>query len=299
MRKLFVIGCGDIGVRTARMAMQEGIESSGLVRSAERAERLNRGGIHAQLGNLDDPDSLRGLDLSGSLALYCVPPPGGGISDPRAEAFCAALTGTTKPARLVYLSTSGVYGDCSDTVVTEKTVPKPQTARARRRLAAEQTFLRWGEENGVAVIILRVTGIYGPGRIPMDKILGRHPLLNEQEAGPTNRIHADDLAAVCLAALLRGEHGDIYNASDGEPSTMTAYFNAIADIMGVPRAPQVSLAEARSVMTPLMYSYMTESRRIDNKKMLEKLGIRLRYPTLAEGLAAIFREAEQEQGSAS
>ena len=91
MRKLFVIGCGDIGLRTARMAMQQGIEPTGLVRSADRAERLTRDGIHVVLGNLDEPDSLHGLDLSGALALYCVPPPGGGNSDPRAENFCAAL----------------------------------------------------------------------------------------------------------------------------------------------------------------------------------------------------------------
>jgi nucleoside-diphosphate-sugar epimerase len=296
MQKLFVIGCGDIGLRTARMAKQQGIEPTGLIRSTDHAERLTREGIHAMLGNLDEPESLRKLDLSGSLALYSVPPPGGGITDPRAENFCAALSATSKPAKLVYLSTSGVYGDCGETLVTEETVPNPQTARAKRRLAAEQTFLRWGSEQGVAIVILRVTGIYGPGRIPMDKILGRHPLLNEQEAPLTNRIHADDLATVCLAALLRGGHGEIFNVSDGESSTMTAYFNAIADMMGVQRAPQVSLAEARGVMTPLMFSYMTESRRMDNRKMLERLGVTLRYPTLDKGLKAVFSETVGGQG---
>jgi len=296
MRKLFVIGCGDIGLRTARMALQQGIEPTGLVRSADHAERLTREGIHVVSGNPDEPDSLRGLNLSGSLALYCVPPPGGGISDPRAENFCAALPTASRPSKLVYLSTSGVYGDCGETPVTEETVPNPQTARAKRRLAAEQTFLRWGAGHGVAIVILRVTGIYGPGRIPMDKILGRHPLLNEQEAPLTNRIHADDLATVCLAALLRGEHGEIFNVSDGESSTMTAYFNAIADMLGVRRAPQVSLAEARSVMTPLMFSYMTESRRMDNRKMLERLGVTLRYPTLDRGLKAVFSETGSGQG---
>ena len=296
MQKLFVIGCGDIGLRTARMAMQQGIESTGLVRSADHAERLTREGVQVVPGNLDEPESLRKLDLSGSLTLYCVPPPGGGISDPRAENFCAALAATSKPAKLVYLSTSGVYGDCGETLVTEETVPNPQTARAKRRLAAEQTFLRWGAEHGVAIVILRVTGIYGPGRIPMDKILCRHPLLNEQEAPLTNRIHADDLATVCIAALLRGEHGEIFNVSDGESSTMTAYFNAIADMMGVQRAPQVSLAEARGVMTPLMFSYMTESRRMDNRKMLERLDVTLRYPTLDKGLKAVFSETAGGQG---
>ncbi len=291
MRKLFVVGCGDIGLRTARLARLSGIETNGLVRSTDRAELLAREGIHAVTGNMDEPCTLKGLDLADTMVLYSVPPPGGGISDPRAEAFCTSLEVGKEPRKLVYLSTSGVYGDCGDRVVTEETPPNPQTARAKRRLAAEQTFLTWGAERGVAIIILRVTGIYGPGRIPMDKVLGAHPLLNEQEAFITNRIHADDLAGVCLAALLKGEHGDIFNVSDGEASSMTSYFNAIADMLGVPRAPQVSLAEARSVMTPLMYSYMTESRRVDNKKMLERLGVQLRYPTLNEGLRAIFADA--------
>jgi nucleoside-diphosphate-sugar epimerase len=290
MQKLFVAGCGDIGLRTAALAKSHGIEVTGLVRSSERAERVAEAGISVITGNLDDASPLKGLNLSGSMALYCVPPPGGGISDPRAVIFCQALDRGNEPEKLVYLSTSGVYGDCGEALVTEETPPTPQSARAKRRLAAEQTFLNWGAERGVTIVILRVTGIYGPGRIPMDKILGKHPLLNEQESCLTNRIHADDLAEVCLAALLKGEHGDVYNVSDGEASTMTSYFNAIADMLGVSRAPQVSLAEARSVMTPLMYSYMTESRRVDNRKMLERLGIKLRYPTLQKGLEAIFPE---------
>jgi nucleoside-diphosphate-sugar epimerase len=144
--------------------------------------------------------------------------------------------------------------------------------------------MTWGKERGVPVVILRVSGIYGPGRIPMQRIQSREPLLDEQEVGFTNRIHSDDLAQVCMAALERGEDGDIYNVSDGEESRMTDYFNAITDLLGLPRLPQVPLSEARQVMSPLMYSYMTESRRISNRKMLDKLGVKLKYPTLLEGL---------------
>jgi nucleoside-diphosphate-sugar epimerase len=122
--------------------------------------------------------------------------------------------------------------------------------------------------------------------VPLQRITAREPLLNGHEAGYTNRIHADDLAQVVMASLEQGEDGDIFNVSDGEVSTMTDYFNAITDLMDLPRLPQVSLEEARKVMSPLMLTYMTESRKISNRKMLEKLGIRLHYPTLLEGLKA-------------
>ena len=286
MSNLLIVGCGDIGRRVAHLALSKGDTVSALVRSPEKAAALRQLGINAFEGDLGDTLSIPSLPTRDTLVLYCVPPPGGGHVDQRVGNFCASVSPGHEPKKIVYLSTSGVYGDCGDALVTEETPANPQTARARRRYEAEQSFVAWGKERGVEIVILRVTGIYGPNRIPMDKIVSRHPLLNEQEASVTNRIHADDLSRVCLAALERGEDGDIYNVSDGQVSSMTAYFNAITDMMGVPRLPQVSLAEAHRVMAPLMISYMTESRRMDNRKMLEKLQVRLRYPTLEEGLRA-------------
>jgi nucleoside-diphosphate-sugar epimerase len=141
-------------------------------------------------------------------------------------------------------------------------------------------------KQNVPVVILRVTGIYGPGRFPVSQLAGGQPVLLEELAPLTNRIHQDDLARVCLAAAAQGEDGDIFNVSDGHPTTMTHYFNAVADLLGYPRPAQVSLEEARAVMSPLMLSYMSESRRMDNSRMLEKLGIRLLYPDLEAGLRA-------------
>jgi nucleoside-diphosphate-sugar epimerase len=129
-----------------------------------------------------------------------------------------------------------------------------------------------------------VSGIYGPGRLPLMQISQGQPLLCEEESGPSNRIHADDLAAVCLAAADKGVGGDIFNVSDGHPSSMTSYFNACADLLGYPRQPQVSMAEARQVMSPLMLSYVTDSRVVDNSRMLQRLNISLKYPTMREGL---------------
>ena len=216
--------------------------------------------------------------------LYSAPPPGGGIIDTRVKNFLAALEPGAAPFKIVYLSATSVYGNCGDELVDETRPPGALNHTGRRRLDAEQQFLAWGAAQGVPVVILRISGIYGPGRVPLQRIYDREPLLNEAEAGYTNRIHADDLAQVCLAALERGEAGDIFNVSDGETSRMTDYFNAITDLLQLPRLPQVSLAEARQAMSPLMFSYMTDSRRIDNRKMLEKLGIKLQYPTMQEGL---------------
>ena len=199
---------------------------------------------------------------------------------------------TDRPGKLVLISTTAVYGETGVAVVTEDRPPNPLTARGKRRLDAERTLLQWGAEHGVPVVILRVAGIYGRGRIPFEKIRARHPLLDEREAPCTNMIHAEDLARICWAAGEKGEAGEIFNVSDGQPRSMTSYFNAVTDLLGLPRLPQVGLEEARRVMEPLMFSYMTEGKRIDNGRLLKRLGIKLLYPTLEEGLRAVLDEEE-------
>ena len=286
MEQVFIVGCGDIGKKAARLALAEGRTVTALVRSEERAVRLQELGIGTVEGDLDDPESLAGLPVRGTVVLYLAPPPGGGITEPRVRAFCAAIKPGEEPAKVVYLSTSGVYGDCGNVTVTEETPANPQTARAKRRYDAEVAFRAWGQERGVPVVILRVTGIYGPGRLPLQQLTSGQPVLLESEASFTNRIHSEDLGRVCIAAAERGEDGDIFNVSDGTPGTMTEYFNACADALGLPRPRQVTMDEARKVMSPLMLSYVTESRRMDSARMQEKLGITLLYPTLQEGLKA-------------
>ena len=289
-REILIVGCGDIGRRVGRLLLAAGRKVVGVVAGEESATKLAAVGIRPLVANLNDPDELRELPTAKALVFYFAPPPGGGITDPKVRNFCVVASGERAPQRLVYISTSGVYGDCGGAMVTEETPANPQTARAKRRFDAEQTLLRWGAEQGVAVVILRVTGIYGPGRIPISRLIDGHPLLRLEESAPTNRIHADDLALVCVAAAEKGETGEIFNVSDGHPSTMTEYFLAVAELAGLPRPPLVSMEEARRVMTPLMISYLGESRRMDNTRMLERLEVKLRYPTLAEGLPASLAE---------
>jgi nucleoside-diphosphate-sugar epimerase len=232
-----------------------------------------------------DSPGLPGLpEIAGTVMYYLVPPPGGGISDTRARTFITALEHTDPPEKIIYMSATSVYSETGGGIVTEESPTEPLSAMGKRRLDAEQAFLEYGEYVGIDVIILRVSGIYGPGRLPLMQISQGQPLLREEESGPSNRIHADDLTEVCLAAAGKGENGDILNVSDGHPTSMTSYFNACADLLGYPRQPQLSLEEARQVMSPLMLSYVSDSRVVDSNRMLQRLDIRLKYPTMQEGL---------------
>lgn len=286
MDRVLIAGCGDIGRRTARLWRARGAAVSGLARSPGSAARLTRQGIVPVPGDLDDPGTLRGLPTRGALVYYFAPPPAEGVIDPRARAFADALPGRDAPEKLVCMSTTAVYGDLGGGWATEETPAAPATDRGRRRLDAENVLLAWGRERRVPVVILRVAGIYGPGRLPVEAIRRGTPVLDEADAPYTNRIHAEDLARVCVAAADRGRGGRIYNVSDGIPGTITEYFYAVADRLGLPRPPAVGLAEAGQVLSPALLSYLSESRRLDCRRMREELGVALLYPTLAEGLAA-------------
>jgi len=287
MKSIFIAGCGYIGRRVARLASASGYEATCLVRSKEHGGELEQLGYRTIVATLDDPAGMPMPETAGKgVLLYCVPPPGGGLFDTRARNFCASLALSAPPAKIVYLGATSVYSETNGGVVTEDSPTAPVSAMGKRRLDAEAAFREFGAAHGASVVILRISGIYGPGRLPLMQISQGQPLLREEESGPSNRIHADDLAQICLAAAERGGDGDIFNVSDGHPGSMTSYFNAAADALGMPRQPQVTLEEARQAMSPLMFSYVSESRVVDNTRMLERLGVRLRYPTLAEGLPA-------------
>jgi len=284
MKRIIIAGCGYIGTRVARAWKETAAEVTCLVRSPGHQAALEAEGFTARSCSFDDPAGIPVLDVAGSIVYYFVPPPGGGTADSRARHFCTAVSGSAPPAMIIYMSATSVYSETGGGVVTEESPTEAHSAMGKRRLDAEQAFREYGRTTGTPVIILRVSGIYGPGRLPLMQISQGQPLLNEAESGPSNRIHADDLAAVCQAAADRGEGGDIFNVSDGHPSSMTSYFNACADLLGYPRQPQVSMTEAQRVMSPLMLSYVSGSRVVDNSRMLDCLDIKLKYPTMLDGL---------------
>jgi nucleoside-diphosphate-sugar epimerase len=291
---IFIAGCGDIGQRVARLWRLQGLPVRALARSRGSAERLRTRGIEPVSGDLDQRESLGDFSLAGEAVYYFAPPAEGGDDDPRVEAFIAALERQAQPEVVVYLSTSGVYGDRQGDWVDEETPPHPQTPRARRRLHAETLLRQWGRRHRVPVVVLRVGGIYGPGRLPIERLRKGLPVLREAECGYTNRIHAEDLARICVAAAQFGGADRIYNVSDGQNGTMTQYFKAVAARLGLPQPREISLQEARQQLSAAMLSYLIESRRMRNTRMLTELGITLKYPDLASGLAALDPEQELE-----
>ncbi len=290
MRKVIIVGCGYVGKRVAALWRMRDALVYATARHSKSLEELRSLGIEALHVDLDDPKSLAALDIEHCLLYYFAPPAASGQLDGRMRVFLDILGATRIPQKIVYISTTGVYGDRHGAWVTEDSPVDPQTPRARRRLDAENILRAWGRQHAAAVVILRVPGIYGPGRLPVDAIRSHRPVVQQSECGFSNRIHVDDLAQICVAAADYGPGDAIYNASDGSPGTMTDYFNAVADALGLQRPPVISRAEAAQILSAEMLSYLSESRRIDNRRMLDELGVTLRYPDLETGLRASIKE---------
>lgn len=284
---MWIIGCGSIGRRVATHYLGRGEPVRGLVRTPASALALERSGIPALALDLDT-DDLGPLTTGGERLFHFAPPPASGRQDPWTQRLADAFDRQGNPARVVYISTTGVYGDCAGDWIDEEHPVNPSTDRAWRRWDAEQTLRDWSRRSGVDLVILRVAGIYGPGALPLERIREGLPLVRPEDAPYTNRIHADDLVAVCVAAMEQGHEGGCYNVSDGHPSTMTDYFFRVADAARLPRPPTLPLAEATGHLSAGMLSYLRESRRLSNQRMLRELGVTLLYPTLAEGLRACF-----------
>jgi nucleoside-diphosphate-sugar epimerase len=217
--------------------------------------------------------------------LHCAPPPQTGECDTRTANLLAALERKRiLPTRFVYISTSGVYGDCGGALVDESRAVNPQSARAKRRVHAEEQIALWCSRHGVALVVLRAPGIYAADRLPLDRLHAGTPALRAQDDVHTNHIHADDLAAICARALDDDAPAGIYNASDDTQLMMGEWFDLVADRVGLPRPPRIPRSEASQRIPPALLSFMSESRRLDNRRLKSVLGVRLRYPTTREGL---------------
>lgn len=282
---MLIVGCGDVGRHLAARAAALGTPCYALVRSEESRAALASLGHQAQAVDLDHAAPQLSGDWDQREIFYFAPPPPRGGEDPRMARFLAALP-RGRGQRIVYISTSGVYGDCHGDWVDESWPVRPQVDRARRRADAESRLQAWRAAGNGEAVILRVAGIYGPGKLPLARLAQQVPMIGEADAPWTNRIHIDDLVAVCEAAMVRGRDGEVYNVCDGTPGNMRDYFDRVADAYGLPQAPLISLEEARKTLSPGMLSYLGESRRLDNGKMRRELAVELQYPDLTSGLAA-------------
>jgi nucleoside-diphosphate-sugar epimerase len=269
MKSLLIAGYGDIARRTVPL-----LGTRFKIRALARANGMD----------LDRPDSLAALEPADAV-LHCAPPPPAGEADTRTANLLSALESSRiLPTRIVYISTSGVYGDCGGALVDETRALNPQSARAARRAHAEGQLALWCNTRRIALIVLRAPGIYAADRLPLERLRAGTPVLRDADDVYTNHIHAEDLAAICARALDEDAPAGIYNASDDTHLKMGAWFDLVAECAGLPRPPRIARAEAAARLPPEMLSFMNESRRLDNARLRRALGVRLRYPTVMEGL---------------
>ena len=286
---LLIVGCGDVGLRVARLLVGRW-RVVALTSSPERMPILRAAGIVPILGDLDRPATLARLADLADAVLHLAPPASDGITDARTARLVAALARSVRVRRLVYGSTTGVYGDCQGARVDETRPLHPASERARRRVDAEAR-VRWlGRATGVAVTILRIPGIYAldrDGGDPRERVRRGTPLLAAGDDVFTSHIHADDLARACVAALHRGPHPRAINVADDTAMTMGDYFEFVADRFGLPRPPRLSRDDAARELSPMQMSFLCESRRIANARMKDELRLVLRHLTVVEGLSRV------------
>jgi nucleoside-diphosphate-sugar epimerase len=285
--RVLLIGCGDIALRAASM-LRGRARIYGLTRRADEVPKLRAQGIVPIVADLDDFATLRRLAAAPFAVLHCAPPPSDGRDDPRTQRLLAALTrARIIPQRFVYISTSGVYGDCAGARVDETRARRAQTPRAKRRVAAEGRLREWAARRRVQLALLRAPGIYAESRLPLDRIKQATPVLAADDDVFINHIHADDLARAAVAAIFHGRPNRAYNVTDDAEMKMGGWFDSVADAFHLPRPPRVSWEEAEQRIAPLLLSFMSESRRLVNTRMKRELRVRLAYPTPQVLLAAV------------
>ena len=285
---LLIVGCGDIGLRVAAL-LRGRWRLIALTSSAARVDALRAAGVQPLVGNLDDPATLAHLAGLADAVLHLAPPPTQGASDPRTMHLLQALARKGRVRRIVYGSTSGVYGDCGGAFIDETRAVNPATDRAQRRVDAERRLRWYGRAFGARVTLLRIPGIYASDRAgghPRDRLARGAPVLAPEVDVFTNHIHADDLARACVAALHRGAPQRVLHVNDDTALKMGDYFDLAADLCGLPRPRRIDLAQARAELSPMQLSFMGESRRMSNRRLKRELRLQLLYPTASQGLLA-------------
>jgi nucleoside-diphosphate-sugar epimerase len=281
--RLLILGCGDVGMRLLPLLRQR-FRVFAVTSQPARCALLRAAGAVPIVADLDRPATLARLAGLAPYIVHLAPPASDGLLDRRTRRLCAVLPAR---ARLVYVSTSGVYGDCQGALIDETRTPAPQNARAHRRVDAERVLRGWARANRADLAILRVPGIYAADRLPLKRLEQGTPALQAADDVHTNHIHADDLAQIIVRALQRGLTGRIYHAVDDSGLKMADYFDAVADTFDLPRPPRLPRDALRTVVSPMLLSFMSESRRMSNGRIKTELGVRLRYARVGDALAAL------------
>jgi nucleoside-diphosphate-sugar epimerase len=271
-----VLGCGDVGLRFVR-AFSARARIVGVVRRADAADAVRAAGGVPMRADLDDRGSLRRLRGLAPRVLHSAPPPAEGRDDPRTRRALAALHGA---ASWVYLSTTGVYGDCGGASVDETRTVAPRNERAVRRVAAERRLRAAAARGAIRATVLRVPGLYALERLPIARLQRGTPALVDADDVYTNHVHADDLARIAWVALWRGRSQRTVHAVDDSDMKMGAYFDAVARAFCLPLPPRLARDALREAVSPMLWSFMSESRRLANRRLHRELRVRLRWPTV-------------------
>ena len=283
---LLIVGCGDVGLRVVKL-LRGRYRLVALTTSAQRVAELREAGAVPLLGNLDDAATLGRLAGLADAVLHLAPPPLQGRTDPRTARLLQALARQGRVRRIVYGSTSGVYGDCGGEQIDETRAVNPGTDRAHRRVDAEARLRWYGQAMGVRVTLLRIPGIYAGDRAgghPRERLARGTPVLEADDDVFTNHIHADDLARACVAALVRGLPQRVVHACDDSDLKMGDYFDLAADLEGLPRPRRITRAQAGTELSPMLLSFMSESRRLGNRRLKTELKLKLHHATVHTGL---------------
>jgi nucleoside-diphosphate-sugar epimerase len=277
--RLLIVGCGKVGLGiVARLNRRFRVFAT--TTSSQHCQALRGAGAIPLILDLDDRSSGR-LEGLAARVICLVPPPSQGRKDGRVARLLRLLH--RPPARFIYMSTTGVYGDRRGALVDESVQPAPITERAHRRVDGERRARAHPWEGSV----LRVPGIYGPGRVPIERLRRSIPAPLAADDVLTNHIHIDDLARICIASLFRAAPRRIYNAVDDSCLYLGEYLDLVADRFGLPRAPRLPREALREAVSPMQFSFFEESRRLGNRRIKNELRVRLQFPTARDGLTAI------------
>ena len=219
--------------------------------------------------------------------IYMAPPNNDGLKDTRISNFIKNIK-SYHIEKIVYISTSGVYGNCHGALVDERQKVNPLTDRAKRRMDAENQLTKYCETEKINLVILRTPGIYGKERLPIKRIVDEEPVIRKEESRVTNLIHVEDLARVVLSATDNDKLSmiEIINVSDGNIITSTQFYETVCKVMGVKVSNYISYEEAKDIFTKKRLSFLSESRRLNTDKMFRLMPGCIKYRNLEEGIIA-------------
>ncbi len=286
--RILIVGCGDVGMRLLPMLVRQFRVFAATSQSpgSARFSELRAAGATPVYADLDQVHTLWRLAGLAPTVIHLAPPPQNGNHDPRTKRLAAILPEKT---RLVYISTTGVYGDCGGAVFDETRPVNPINVRAKRRVDAERCLRQWARRRGGRLSILRVPGIYAEDRLPIERLQKATPALIDAEDVYTNHIHAKDLAYLSKLAIYRGTPNRVYHAVDDSALKMGEYFDLVADHFGLARPQRLPRKELALSVSPMLLSFMSESRRLKNQRIKIELGARLEFPDVESCLRHLSR----------